>query len=176
MRLFLGIDVPEQTENELFQALLSLRLKHPDYRWIQPKNYHVTVQFFGEVSHQKDIASRLKDILYEAESCYFFTFNFYKILNKKIKLYVDFYIQKQLEKIVETVQNDLELDEKRAYLPHISVSRSALSSKQQYYALKRECEKLKIELEFKVDSLFLYESILTGKDPIYNKVAEFKLL
>lgn len=176
MRLFLAIDVPEQIENQLFQELLPLRLKHPDYRWIQPKNYHVTVQFFGEVPSEKDFAKRLADILYDAQSFSLFTFHLDTFVDRQIRLYLDFYRQKQLEKIVETVQNDLGLDEKRAYLPHVSLSRSALSSKQQYYALKRECEKLKIELEFKVSSLFLYESIITGKDPIYNKVAEFKLL
>lgn len=176
MQLFLGIDVPDDIEIELYNILLPLRLKHPGYRWVQPKNYHVTVQFFGEVSHEKEITKRLKDILYDAESFYLSTLNLDTFVNKQITLYLDFYRQKQLEKIVKTIQTDLGTNEVRGYLPHITVSRSALSSKQQYYALKKETEKYKIELEFKVDRLFLYETILSSKNPTYNKLSEFKLL
>lgn len=175
MHLFLGIEIPEETSKELYDQIESLRLKHPGFRWVEPKKYHVTVQFFGEVPDYKEIAKRLKDILYEAEPFYMSTLNLDTFVNKQITLYLDFYRQKHLEKIVKTVQADLGTKEERGYLPHITLSRSALSSKQQYYALKRESEKMKLRFEFKVDKLILYETILSSKNPSYNKLATFKL-
>ncbi|MEO6508322.1 MAG: RNA 2',3'-cyclic phosphodiesterase [Patescibacteria group bacterium] len=176
MRLFLGIDLPEEIKKQLFHDIDKLRTHHPAFRWIEPKNYHITVQFFGEVSNPELVTKRLKDILYDAESFYMTSLNLETVADKKILLYLNFYRQKKLEKIVKKIEEDLGEDKNREYMPHISLSRSSLSSKQQYYALQREIGMMDINIEFEVKKLTLFESNIAGKTPVYTKISEFKLL
>jgi RNA 2',3'-cyclic 3'-phosphodiesterase len=176
MRLFLAIDPPEEVKSELYKTIQSLRLKHPDYRWVQPKNYHVTVQFFGEVGNHQEISDRLREILYDAESFQLSTFEMDTFVSNHIHLYLGFYRQKKLEEIVTTIRTDLGGVNKSTFIPHITLSRSALSSKQQYFALKNEISKLDIKLEFQVKELILFESILSGRVPEYRAVDTFPLL
>jgi len=176
MRLFLAIDPPEEVKSELFNIIQPLRTKHPDYRWVQPKNYHVTVQFFGEVSNQQEISDRLHDILYDAKSFHLNTFELDTFVSSYIQLYLGFYRQKKLEEIVTTIRTDLGGVNKSTFIPHITLSRSALSSKQQYFALKNEMEKLNFDLEFSVGKLVLFESILSGRVPEYREIDTFPLL
>jgi 2'-5' RNA ligase len=97
-------------------------------------------------------------------------------VKKQLLLHLGFHRQKELEKIVETIRHDLGQPETK-FVPHLTLSRSGLSSKQQYFALRNEIEKTKIDLEFYVNKLYLFESILdVGPHPVYNKVAEIALL
>lgn len=176
MRLFLGIDLPEETKQDLFNSIESLRKKHPSFKWVEPKNYHLTLHFFGEVHNPEEVAKRLQDILYDAKSFHLYTLELDTFVRKQIVLYLNFKRQKKMEQIVNTVKVDLGVDDKTAFTPHITLSRSSLSSKQQYFALKNEIEKLKISLEFEVNTLYLFESVLTGKQPVYKKFTEFNLL
>ncbi|WP_273759780.1 RNA 2',3'-cyclic phosphodiesterase [Bartonella sp. ML70XJBT.G] len=44
-RLFSALKIPQQTT----QALISLQNGLPNAQWISPKNFHITLSFFGEV-------------------------------------------------------------------------------------------------------------------------------
>ena len=176
MRLFLGIDLPEQTKKTLYETLLPLRRKHPNFRWVDPTNYHITLQFFGEVNNPEEVVKRVKDVLYDSEQFYLSSLHLDTFVNRQIDLYLDFRRQKKLERVVELVKADLGVDDKLTLIPHVTLSKSPLSSKQQYFALRNEIDKLPIEIEFNVDTLYMFESIITHKSPIYNKMAEFKLL
>ncbi len=176
MRLFLGIDIPDDSKKQLYDGLGVLRGKHPDFRWVSQKNYHITLHFFGEIAKPKDVAKRIGDILFDAESFYLTSLNMDIFVHKQLLLYLKFKSQKKLRAIDTKIRSDLGIDEKMEFVPHITLSRSSLSSKQQYFALNNEIEKTEIELDFYVDKLYLFESIITDKQPIYNKVAEFRLL
>jgi 2'-5' RNA ligase len=56
-RLFTGLEIP----SEIAQTLSMLRGGLPGARWIDPKNYHVTLRFIGDVddSDAREIASLL---------------------------------------------------------------------------------------------------------------------
>jgi 2'-5' RNA ligase len=175
MRLFLAIDPPPAVKKEIHNQISSLRKKHPDFRWVDFINYHITLHFFGEVFNEDEISKRLKDILYDAESFYLYSLNLDVFVKKQLLLYLDFKREKKLEQIVTTIRVDSGIGDMK-FVPHLTLSRSSLSSKQQYFALKNEIEKMSIDVNFKVDTLYLMESILTEKQPIYNIISEFKLL
>jgi 2'-5' RNA ligase len=56
-RLFTGLEIPA----EVGQTLSSLRGGLPGARWIDPKNYHVTLRFIGDIDglYANEIASML---------------------------------------------------------------------------------------------------------------------
>jgi RNA 2',3'-cyclic 3'-phosphodiesterase len=58
MRLFLGIELPESVRTNLSRVIQELQRywddeKLPSASWVHPRNLHVTVKFFGEVSESE---------------------------------------------------------------------------------------------------------------------------
>jgi 2'-5' RNA ligase len=58
-RLFVAADIPEGIRKELDHDLASLRVAHPEARWVPPENWHVTLKFLGAVEprHVEDLRS-----------------------------------------------------------------------------------------------------------------------
>ena len=175
MRLFLAIDLPEATKKELYVQLDPLRKKYPAYSWVTPENFHITIHFFGESNMEHEIAARIKDLLYDIHKFHMYSLKLDTFVQYKILLYLSFKRQRTLEVIADRIREDLKLTEKK-FLPHLTLSRSAKSSKQQYFAMRNVIAKTDIDLEFEIDRLVLFQSILTGKTPVYEKVEEFPLL
>lgn len=57
MRLFFGIAVPDELQNEIHRKLGPSRRRYPDLKWVKRENYHVTLLFVGEVDE-----GRLEDV------------------------------------------------------------------------------------------------------------------
>jgi RNA 2',3'-cyclic 3'-phosphodiesterase len=49
MRLFIGIEIPEDIAN----AMTSLQVPLHGARWVEPQDYHLTLRFIGEVEKSK---------------------------------------------------------------------------------------------------------------------------
>ena len=43
MRLFLAIKVPDSVKDQINKGLTDLKNEYKDLRWVDPKNYHITV-------------------------------------------------------------------------------------------------------------------------------------
>ena len=56
-RLFVGLDVPEHVE----KALMRLEYGLEDMNWVDPKNFHLTLRFIGEVA--EDQMDRVRFVL-----------------------------------------------------------------------------------------------------------------
>lgn len=175
MRLILAIDIPEETEKQLSEQLDSLQKKYPQYNWMSPENFHITIHHFGEVKDPDAIAKRIEDLLFDIESFRMYSHKLDVFVRNQLLLYLGFLRQKTLEKLAERIKEDLGEEHKR-YVPHLTLSRSPLSSKQQYFALQNRLAKTPIDIEFEVTKIYLIESASSGRKPVYNKISEFKLL
>jgi len=61
------------------------------------------------------------------------------------------------------------------YIPHTTVAKYKLPSKQQYFHLKKKIQKIPIDIEFPLDSLQLYESEIKKPFPEYRIIHTFHL-
>ncbi len=50
LRLFVAVGVPDEVRDNLARFQVELRQADPDYRWVQPENFHLTLRFLGDVS------------------------------------------------------------------------------------------------------------------------------
>src|SRR3954471_15663195 len=48
MRLFVGLDIPQEIRREIEAYVDDLRRIAPDAKWVRPESYHVTLKFIGE--------------------------------------------------------------------------------------------------------------------------------
>lgn len=52
MRIFIAITVPEEIKRQALRVKEELAKSGPDIKWVEYKNYHITLKFLGEVNGQ----------------------------------------------------------------------------------------------------------------------------
>lgn len=178
MRLFLAINLPPKVKQALDTQLIDIHRAYADSNWVSKDNYHLTVHFFGETEKVKEIKKRIQDALYDQFSFHLYSQGIDVFINSKIIAYLNFFREKKLEELANKIRSAFSLDfrDVKKFVPHLTLGRSRVPSKQQYFAFKKRLEKLDIVIDFPVHEVVLFQSILGGKKPVYKKVASFKLL
>lgn len=177
MRLFLAVELPEKVKKELDEQLFDIKKQYPDFAWVTPENFHITVHFFGEMYDAAVLKKKIKDLLFDQEEFHLYSTNIDVFAHQKLLMYLNFRREKKLENLAEKIKdNFIGPYNDQKYVPHLTIGRGRRSSKQQYFALQKRVEKIFIDIAFKVSKVVLFESILTGKKPVYKKVASFSLL
>lgn len=177
MRLFLAIDLPEESKKVLALQLDSLRKEYPAFNWVQPQNYHLTVHFFGETQRLSEISKQAKDIIFEQKPFYLYSTSLDMFMSHYITVYVNFRRERLLEELIDKTRVTFseEFQEVKKFIPHITVSRCKVPSKQQYFHLQKKISRTDIDLEFPVNEISLFESTVASRVPVYRKVETFPL-
>jgi len=176
MRLFLAIDLPVKIKKDLSQQLSQIKKEYQDITWVEPENFHITLHFFGEISNYKKIIEKIEEAIYDQDRFYLYSLNVNLFINHKIIFYLGFRREKILEKLVDKIKSSLLIFDKKKFIPHLTFARYRIPSKQQYFVLKKKFSRLNIDINFPVNKIILFQSILTMKKPLYKKIAIFNLI
>ena len=178
MRLFLAIELPTLIKKNLEKELTIIKNLYPYFNWVSWENFHITLHFYGEIEDEDRIKKNLKEALFDQESFYLYSNKVDLFINKKIVIYLGFRREKRIEQLVDKVRKTLSqgLDKEKKFIPHLTLARWRLPSKQQYFVMKKRLKKLKINISFLVKKIVLFESILGGKKPIYKPIETIDLL
>lgn len=177
MRLFLAIELSDKIKKEIDNQLSEIKKAYPQFQWAPSNNYHITVYFFGEISDHKKIINKLEQVLYDKKSFYFYSTSVDLFIHHKITIHLDFRREKKIEKINERIKESFQIsDSFKKYVPHLTLARCRVPSKQQYFVLKKRLAKVIVDVSFKINKLVLFESILDGGQSVYKKIHTFKLL
>jgi len=177
MRLFLAVDLPAKTKEELSRQLQDLKREYTHFNWVSQENFHTTLVFLGE--RQDDdidlIKKKVEEAIFDINPFELYSLGAGLFLTNKLVLYILLRREKALEEIAAKIKYNLQLEDDKKYVPHISIARTRVPSKQQYLHLKKKLHKLEIDIDFPVNKIHLFQSILTGKKPEYKKIASFSL-
>lgn len=176
MRLFLAIEPPPKVKKHIFEQLEVLYEEYKQFSWTPPENYHITIHFIGESEDAKYIIKKVETALYDAPSFYLFSQSAELFIQKKITLYISFQREKKLEGVADSIFDIFVPGTKLKFVPHLTVGRYKIPSKQQYLLLKKKMFNLPLDVEFEVRKVVLFDSIVTGKYPHYKKIHEFDFL
>ncbi|MEX1052360.1 MAG: RNA 2',3'-cyclic phosphodiesterase [Patescibacteria group bacterium] len=176
MRLFLAISLPQKVKEQIDIRLKDIKLEYQDLKWVGSDNYHITVHFFGERASAEKIISKVEQSLFESYSFYMYSLENRLSIRKKVLAYLAFSRNKELEDIVGRVNDMFNTTTKLKFIPHVTLARYRIPSKQQYLLLKKKFSKLDIDVSFKVSKLTLFDCINYGVKPEYKIVKEFNLL
>lgn len=180
MRLFLAIDLPLEVKRKLYDQLTPIQKEYPQIAWVPLENYHLTIEFFGEILPEKliYIQKKIEDTLYDQEEFYLYGAQCDLFIANKITMFLTFHREKSLEQLVEKIRKNVVVDDvpRKKFLAHLSIGKTRIPSKQQYHLLKKKIERLSIDIEFPVSEVVLFQSILKGKTPEYRKLHAFSLL
>ena len=64
LRLFVAVEIPQRTKDEVDRAIAPLRERYPQGKWVRPENWHVTVKFLGRT--MPALLDRVRDACVEA--------------------------------------------------------------------------------------------------------------
>jgi len=178
MRLFLAIELPKKAQQTINNSLKHLRSTYPDFNWVISENYHVTLYFFGETEKREDIVERIKKNVFDQESFHLYSGYLDFFMKKKIIIFLNFLREKKLERLVKSINKEFYFDfsQQKKYLPHLTLARCRIPSKQQYFVLKKKLKQVDITVDFPVKKITLFQSILYKEKPVYKKLNVFDLL
>lgn len=178
MKVFLAIDPSAALQKEIARQMMPISNDYQEFSWIAPEKYHITVQYIGDVDGEEKlqhIKPIVEELTYDVPGFTLYSNMANILIDSRITLYVDFQKNNHLEVLVKRLQESLGIVPKYRYMPHITLAKYKIPSKQQYQHLKKKLHKLELDIEIPVTSITLYESIISGTEPTYKKITEFPL-
>ena len=184
MRIFIGLKLDKNVQDEIEKFLKPFKKLSSPIRWVKPQNIHITLKFIGEVPGEK--YSQMEENLTAA------TFNtgpfnltlagcgkFGKKESLNI-LWTGIAPNQKLEHIYNTIEDTLEKSgiekETRPFKPHITVGRNKKNFNfKSFFKIIEEKKDLPIT-EFTVDGFQLFKSRLTPSGPVYSILKEIPLV
>ncbi len=181
MRLFVGIELPEDIKKTIEGIEKELKKKVKEARVVKKENLHITLKFLGEVIEKKiaEIDEKLREV---SESFTPFNVCVGKIGNfpegKRMRvLWVGVESNGVLNKInfkIEKVLSTIGFKEENRFKEHITIARFKSTPDMKF--IEHLKEKYSSFLgEFRIKSFFLIKSNLTPEGPIYKNLKEYKL-
>lgn len=182
MRLFIAVDLDENTKSNIARIINALKNRDFDVKWAEPDNIHLTLKFLGEVREDqiKGLEERISNVLKSvkkfkisiSEVGYFGSPRYIKVI------WLD--VVESREKLVELSKlfnRELSYIRKEEHKPspHLTIGRVRTGRNRD--ELLREIERFKhMKIgEVNVNEIKLKSSVLDKKGPAYSDVKVFDL-
>ena len=182
-RLFVAIKI-EADENFL-KLYWNLRnsLKHEKIKWVEEENLHLTLKFFDKIYDEKidPICELIDNSVIDCDSFELQLENvgiFGSSYNPKVIWYG---IKQSSElkflhkKIIENLKTIGYYPDRQNFVPHLTVARIRKLNDKKIFQRIIDKQKNGFIQKAEVKKLYLFESILQRKEPIYNVIKEFPL-
>ena len=180
-RIFAAVKIEPQPELTAFLGKLRMYLADSDIKWVELKNLHLTLKFFGETSDDKIplIAEVMKKV-----TCtpFVLVLGNLKIFGSRYQPRVLFLEAMNAEPFVDLrnqVDEQIKLlgyePDRQNFVPHLTIGRIKKISDKKYFQqnISNFSDKT---LQFQqVSAFYLIESTLHSSGPEYNVLASFAL-
>jgi 2'-5' RNA ligase len=185
MRIFVGLDIPEEIHSRIGEYMQSVRELAPDARWVRTESLHVTLKFVGESaeSRVRDVQETLTQIKVPPFEIEFKNAGFFPTPRSARVFWIGIHASEALPQLVATIEEKLEklgiAKEDKPYRPHLTLAR-APSGRATARCFQRLQERLNPDelLQFgtmTAQEFFLYKSELLRGGARYNKLQGFPL-
>jgi 2'-5' RNA ligase len=159
MKLFIGIDLPEEMKSKIKQTLHPLQLSSSPagVGWERSHDYHQTLLFIGETSEEKipEIKERMNKIVFVPFELRTNGFSFF---NTRI-MYVDFHPSLELNALKKKINSEFPeyiRPGEKVFVPHVTVKRW---QRYEYDLLAEGIKKHRLpDLRFTVERISLFKS------------------
>ncbi len=182
-RLFAAIKIyPSDTFLKMYYSLKT-NLKNDRIKWVDTKNVHITLKFFGETAEDKipGIISGLNDVA-SVHPSFGLKIENVGIFGSSYKPRVIWFGIREDQKLIELASDVLDamdgigfMRDRQNFVPHLTVGRiKFIDDKNRFRQIVDNYASKDIQ-EQKVSGFNLYESILKPQGPEYKIVKEFQL-
>ncbi|MEG3616878.1 RNA 2',3'-cyclic phosphodiesterase [Magnetovibrio sp. PR-2] len=176
IRLFVGIQIPENASNQLILIQNGL----PEARWVAPDNMHITLRFIGEVDENvaEDLAKALEVVRVQPYALSLVGVGTFGRPPHSLWAGVKDHPQGTLTDLHRTIDGVLIRaglePEHRKYQPHVTLARFRRGAVSQF----RFADYLEAHADLKVETFeglgfTLFESVITHRGPMYNPLIKY---
>ena len=170
-RLFAAVNLPQGVREKLYENFLETPIK--GFSFVKKENLHITLCFLGNCSkkQEKEAASALEELEgqpFEVELSGLSHFNKRVLFINAVKG------KEELESIGRFLSGRLSFGSKNFH-PHLTIARNKKVSSKGFQKETERLEKKVFREKFFVKSVYLMESVLSPKGPLYKKVFEKRL-
>lgn len=178
LRIFAAVPLPAQCIQNLKEIQGDLKSVKAQVKWVLPENCHMTLKFFGNVRASK--IANIKDIMDSCTkdlSAFPMTIDhigaFPTIKHPQIIWIGSHKGQDQLKNLTEKLELNLAeagfAKETRPFNAHITIGRT--KSDHEAHVLSSKITTMKIDaINIQINSIALYQSVLSSKDPVYSVI------
>lgn len=176
MRLFIGIDLPDEVKEEVSKIIRGIGSKNAKIKYVAKKNLHLTLKFLLNVDpkYLSEIIKRLEVIDIDEFKLRLGKISFFKRNEEISSIYLVIEPQDKLTRLQQRIDESL-LDifpKDQKFSPHLTLGRIKLLKKRDEFI--KNIEKIIVKkVEFKVKSFILFESKLTKDGPKYKTLRVF---
>lgn len=178
MRLFVAIDIPEETRRALSGLMVHFAEICRGARWVQPEGMHVTLKFIGDAADAMPprIAQAFHGLRLDRPIALAFReFGFFPNERHPRVFFVEIHSVKELASLAAEVEKRLELlgiaREARAFRPHLTLAR--FKTNEGLAALRNRIAALPSQ-DFgagAASEVHLYQSVLKSSGAVYTKLS-----
>lgn len=180
-RLFLALEIPEDLLDEFIEIRDEIYGSCDRVKWEPKEKLHITLKFLGDTqeNHKKNIIEKIEKIVNKSShiNLNFSKFGLFYRDNAPKILWAGLKDSEQMLNLVNKINCEMELlgfkKEKRKFKPHLTFLR--LRGKEDMARINYFLDSDISDLDFKADTLTLFQSELLPKGSVYKKVRSFKL-
>ncbi len=182
MRTFIAIELPEDTQADIFHTFEKFsKLNLIRGKFVEKENLHLTLKFLGELTLEQveKVKDSLKKISFESFYCEvggvgaFPNENHPKVLHVELKSK-----NNEIKNLHDIIENELIKigipKENQEFKSHITVARIYVIKDKKTFAEKFFNIRMG-KMEFRIENFSLIKSELTPKGPIYKVLDKFSL-
>ena len=185
MRLFVALDLPEETRRALAKLIARLRPICPSGRWVRPEGIHVTLKFIGHADENKlgVIESALAPVRSdEPVEIEFRGLGFFPNERRPRVLWCGAEASKNLAKLAADAERALEPlnvpAESRPFVPHLTLARlqPGETNSGELEGLVRAAGEIETQTFglARADEFHLFESVLKPSGAEYKRLRTFR--
>ncbi len=175
-RVFIGIPIDENSQQQINEALKSIENSQLDVSWVPAGNRHLTLAFLGNIpGFVVENLMQLIDETYQQETRFQYNISTLKrfpgLKGRIIALVGDPVrrLNNLFQITLELLQrNNIEFDQKE-FRPHITLGRIRRAKH-----VKTDFDRC-MDLSLNIDTIVLYQSTLTGSGPVYSILKQTRL-
>jgi RNA 2',3'-cyclic 3'-phosphodiesterase len=192
MRIFVGLDLPEDIRQKIRSFMDEVRGYAPDVRWVAAESLHITLKFIGEKPDAtvKEVENALRSISTASFRVSFRGSGFFPSPRAARVFWVGIEAEPGLAQLAQKVESAVEElgipRENRDFSPHLTLARAGSGSparqrgdrpNQRFARLAQHLGEISPP-EFgtmRADEIILYRSQLSSHGSKYTKIAAFPL-
>ncbi len=176
MRVFIGLDLPEDIRTRIGEYMQRVRMLAPDARWVRTESLHVTLKFVGEAAENRmeAIQEALRQVRAPSFEVEFRNVGFFPNPRSARVFWIGIHASNALPQLAATIDERLEklgvAREEKVYKPHLTLAR-APSGKATDRCLQRLDPEESLQFgTMTAREFFLYKSELLRGGARYTKL------
>jgi 2'-5' RNA ligase len=130
MRVFIGLDIPDEIRSRIGEYMQRVRERAPDARWVRTESLHVTLKFVGEISEGRVVAIQeaLGQVKAQSFEIEFRNVGFFPNPRSARVFWIGIHASDALLRLAATIEEKLEklgiAREEKVYKPHLTLARA----------------------------------------------------